>query len=303
MTPVSALANWRKLAFRNAAVTRQTVNGSSGEVHREGFTLIELLVVIAVIAILAGLLLPALARSKARGQGVFCLNNTRQLTLAWLIYADDHGGRLPYNLGGDANRGSVAEKNPLNWVNNVMNWETDQDNTNTTTITEASLSPYASRVVSIYRCPSDNVLSEIQRSLGWAARVRSYSMNAMVGNAGDLSSSGVNQNNTNYIQFFALSAIPSPAEIFVFLDEHPDSINDGYFINKAYQWDWIDLPASYHNGAGCFSFADGHGEIHPWRFPSTKRPARPDGAQLPISIPRIEWGDFDWVMDRMSVKR
>lgn len=303
MTPVSALANRRRPAFRNSPFTARKVNGSPDKEHREGFTLVELLVVIAVVGILASLLLPALARSKARAQGVFCLNNARQLTLAWLMYADDHGSRLPYNLGGDVSRKTVAEKNPLNWVNNIMNWEPDQDNTNTTTITEASLSPYASRVVSIYRCPSDNVLSEIQRRVGWTARVRSYSMNAMVGNAGDLSSSGVNQNNTNYVQFFALSAIPRPSEIFVFLDEHPDSINDGYFINKAYKWDWIDLPASYHNGAGCFSFADGHSEMHRWLFPSTKRPARPDGAQLPISIPRIEWGDFDWVMDRMSVKR
>ena len=268
-----------------------------------GFTLIELLVVIAVVGILAGLLLPALARAKAKAQGVFCLNNTKQLTLAWLMYADDHSGRLPYNLGGDVSRKTVAEKNNLNWVNNIMSWELDADNTNTATLTEASLAPYANKVVSTYKCPSDNVLSEIQRRAGWAARVRSYSMNAMVGNAGDLSLSGVNENNPYYVQFFTLSTIPRPSEIFVFLDEHPDSVNDGYFINKAYKWDWIDLPASYHNGGGCFSFADGHSETHRWRFASTKRPARPDAAQLPIAIPKSEWGDFDWVTDRMSVKR
>jgi prepilin-type N-terminal cleavage/methylation domain-containing protein len=303
MTPVMRISKLAETGFMSTHFKARTVDGSPAHNHRQGFTLVELLVVIAVVGILAGMLLPALARSRARAQGVYCLNNTRQLTLAWLMYADDHGSRLPYNLGGDLSRATVAEKNPLNWVNNILNWEPDKDNTNITTITEASLSPYASRVVSIYRCPSDTVLSEIQRSLGWTARVRSYSMNAMVGNAGELSSSGVNQNNTNYVQFFALSAIPRPSEIFVFLDEHPDSINDGYFINKAYKWDWIDLPASYHNGAGCFSFADGHSEMHRWLFPSTKRPARPDAAQLPISIPKIQWGDFDWVMDRMSVQR
>ncbi len=74
-------------------------------------------------------------------------------------------------------------------------------------------------------------------------------MNAMIGDAGDLSVTGYNRNNPDYVQFFNMSSIPEPAKIFVFLDEHPDSINDGYFINKADYWEWIDLPASYHNGA------------------------------------------------------
>ncbi len=271
--------------------------------RRRGFTLVELLVVIGIIGILAAMLLTAVARSKTRAQAIFCLNNTKQLALAWLIYAGDNGDRLPYNLGGDASRKTVAEKSNLNWVNDIMNWELNDDNTNKTLITEASLATYANNVVSIYRCPSDNVLSGIQRKVGWTARVRSYSMNAMVGNAGDLSSTGVNQNNPDYVQFFKLSTIPRPSGIFVFLDEHPDSIDDGYFINQAYKWEWIDLPASYHNGAGCFSFADGHSETHRWRFTSTKPLARPGAAHLPISIPESELGDFDWVTDHMSVER
>ena len=255
--------------------------GPSSSARGRAFTLIELLVVIAIIAILASLLLPALARAKAKAQGILCLNNTRQLGLAWVLYADDHNGHLAYNLGGDVKIRGVAPATYLNWVNNVLNWELKPDNTNLATIKEASLGPYTSKAANVYRCPSDNVLSGIQRSAGWAQRVRSYSMNAMIGDAGDLSVTGYNRNNPDYVQFFNISAIPEPSKIFVFLDEHPDSINDGYFINKAYDWEWIDLPASYHNGAASFSFADGHSETHRWRLDSTKPPSQPDAAPLP----------------------
>jgi len=99
-----------------------------------GFTLIELLVVVAVIGILAGILLPTLAKSKARAQGVFCLNNTKQLTLAWIMYADDHNGRLAYNLGASGGMGMAAKPGSppmkMNWANNVLTWGLDPDNTN-----------------------------------------------------------------------------------------------------------------------------------------------------------------------------
>jgi type II secretory pathway pseudopilin PulG len=157
--------------------------------------LIELLVVIALIAILASILLPVLSKAKARAQGIACLNNTRQLALAWLLYADDHTDRLPYNLGGDATRTTVAMRTNLNWVNGIMDWSLSEDNTNTAMLTESSLGAYANKAVKIYRCPSDNVVSHKQREAGWSERVRSYSMNAMVGDAGELSATGVNANN------------------------------------------------------------------------------------------------------------
>jgi len=267
-----------------------------------GFTLVELLVVIAIIGILAGLLLPALSKSKERARGIYCLNNTRQLCLGWMIYADDHNGKLIYNLGGDvANRG-VAPRTNLNWANNILTWELDSDNTNTATLIESGLGPYVSKVSMIYRCPSDNVLSEIQRSAGWNARIRSYSMNAMVGNAGQLSGSGHNVNNPNYVQFFQISSIRKPSQIFVFLDEHPNSINDGYFVNRAYSGEWSDLPASYHNGGASFSFADGHSETHRWRIASTKQPVATDTTIFPIQVPKPERADLYWVLERMSVE-
>ncbi len=268
-----------------------------------GFTLVELLVVIATIAILAGLLLPVLSKAKGKARGVFCLNNTRQLGLAWIMYADEHDGRLPYNLGGNETR-SFAPHSNLNWVNNIMDWDVvaNSDNTNIVTISQASLGPYT-KAVSVYRCPGDFVLSEDQKHAGWAGRIRSYSMNAMMGDAGELSASGANLNNPDYVQFFRISSIPTPAQFFVFLDEHPDSINDGYFLNKADSSKWIDLPASYHDGAAAFSFADGHSEIHRWRNSRTRQPARPEAAMLPMFVPFGERADFYWVIQHMSIYR
>jgi len=270
-----------------------------------GFTLIELLVVIALIAILAAILMPVLSKAKARAQGIGCLNNNRQLALAWLLYADDHTDRLAYNLGGDASRKTVAVRTNLNWVNGIMDWSLSEDNTNTAMITEAALGSYANKSVNIYRCPSDAVLSAKQREAGWSARVRSYSMNAMVGDAGELSQTGVNTNNPHYVQFFRLSSIPRPAGIFVFLDEHPDSINDGYFLNAVSQnyKEWVDLPASYHDGGASFSFADGHSQLQRWMYARTRQPAKPDGAELPLDVPGEEAADFNWVVQHMSISR
>jgi len=279
-----------------------------------GFTLLELLVVIAIIAILAAILLPALSKAQERARAIYCLNNTRQLTLAWQLYADDHEGILPYNLG----MTGTASRTNLNWVNNVMTWDLSSDNTNTATITEASLGAYASGVTSIYRCPSDHVLSAQQRQAGWTARIRSYSMNAMVGNAGVFSASGGNINNPGYTQFFKFNQIPQPSDIFVFLDEHPDSLGDGYFLNKAPQGyygvaygspsvasaQWLDLPASYHNRAAAFSYADGHSSLHRWVKETTIRPALPFAANLPIAIvanPPDAVADFNWLISHMSV--
>ena len=263
-----------------------------------GFTLIELLVVIAIIAILAAILLPTLSAARERARGLICLGNTRQLELAWELYADDHNGQLPDNLV----MTEFGSRTNSNWVNNVMTWDTHPDNTNLATITGASLGPYAENQTSIYRCPSDHALSSMQRAAGWTARIRSYSMNAMVGDVGQFTATGTNLNNPDYLQFFKLTQIPHPTEIFVFLDEHPDSIDDGYFINRAYSWQWRDLPASYHNGAAAFSFADGHSALHSWMVPSTIRPPWPAAASLPISLPYKEWSDFQWVISHMSVE-
>jgi len=269
---------------------------------RAGFTLVELLVVVAVIGVLASLLLPALSKARGRALAVSCLNNVRQLGFAWQMYADDNRGRLAHNLGSAGGRG-LAPKSAINWVNNILTWELDSDNTNIVTLAEGSLWSHTSRSASIYRCPSDNVLSGEQLNAGWDHRVRSYSMNAMVGDAGEASRYGYNRNNPGYAQFFVLSSIPRPAEIFVFLDEHPDSINDGYFVNRGEDELWIDLPASYHLGAASFAYADGHSDLHRWEHSSTRPPARPDVVNLPAAVPAAEENDYYWVLERMSVPR
>ena len=191
-----------------------------------------------------------------------------------------------------------------------MDWETQNpgsartsDNTNSALLTKGGIGPYTSRSAAIYRCPSDNVLSDLQSRAGWDKRVRSISMNAMVGDAGVFSTGGANTNNPDYKQFFKISQVPKPSRIFVFIEEHPDSINDGYFLNKPDSLGWFDLPASYHNGAANLSFTDGHVEAHRWLNASTKRPARPLGAQpLPSSVlPYAQRSDFNWLMDRTTI--
>jgi len=274
------------------------------------FSLIELLVVIAIIAILASLILPAMARAKARAQGTFCLNNTKQLSMAWMIYADEHNGQLAYNLGQSARVPVMVPaigslKMAENWVNNVENWELDSDNTNAAKMVETGIGPFASKSAALYHCPSDNVLSDLQRNHGWERRVRSYSMNAMVGDAGTFSVTGTNVNNPNYVQFFRMFTVPRPSDIFVFLDEHPDSIDDGYFLNRETATPtWYDLPGSYHDGGASFSFADGHSEHHRWHDRSTKQPARAYGLSAPLPMPITDGAtDFGWVLSKMSIER
>jgi prepilin-type processing-associated H-X9-DG protein len=222
--------------------------------------------------------------------------------LASLIYVGDFNDALPYNLGTAEIKKLEAEQQFLNWSTPVMSWELDSDNTNTIWLTQGGIGPYASSTAKVYRCPSDSVVSDIQSQAGWKARVRSISMNAMVGNAGQFILAGANVNNPDYKQFLTVGKIPQPARIFVLTEEHPDSINDGYFLNKPDSMQWMDLPASYHNGAVNLAFADGHLESHKWRFASTQPPARPDAAHLPFPVPAAERGDYDWLMDRTTLE-
>lgn len=234
-----------------------------------GFTLIELLVVIAIIAILAAMLLPALARSKAEGEGVKCLSNLHQLQVAWTSYMDDNH---TYLVGNDPGTGT----NPVEWVNGWLDWNTSDANTNTLLLTQGLLGPYTAQNPGVYKCPSDKIPAAN------GARVRSVSMNTYMGRT--------NQS-TSYLRYSQLRA---PAQLYVFLDEHPDSINDGCFSTLEPTDNWDDLPASYHVGACGFSFADGHSEIHKWLDATTDQPIMRDvWPGLVVSPPNDR--DWHWV--------
>jgi prepilin-type processing-associated H-X9-DG protein len=259
------------------------------------------------------MLLPALSRSKARANAISCMNNSKHLTMAWFMYSSDNNDFLVYNLGGSWEGRGFASGTQPNWVTNVMDWNVSGGDTNTAFVGNSLLGPYAGYAASIYHCPEDRVLSDAQKAAGWTSRVRSTSMNAMVGNPGDLLSGGTNSNNPNFQQFLKESQIRDPERIFVFLDEHPDSINDGYFLilpnNPANAWEdpsqqtqyeWQDLPASYHNGGGSFSFADGHTEIHHWLFKSTCQPNIAEAAQIPLPVPAGQEADYRWLLSKTS---
>lgn len=218
------------------------------------FTLIELLVVIAIIAILAALLLPALARSKIKAQAIYCMNNQRQVTLAWLMYSDDYNQQLVPNVG-DQQTAQYYNTNGTWCYGNVAGLP---DETNSAYLVNSLLGPFT-KSANIYKCPGDP-----GNPVG-TTRVRSISMNSFMNGIGG----GQNTADSSYETFRKTSDLVRSAQWFVFLDEKPSSINDDYFEslmgNDTPTSIYVqDDPSQVHGGSGGFGFADGHAELHRW---------------------------------------
>ncbi len=267
--------------------------------RNRGFTLIELLVVIAIIAILASMLLPALSRAKETARGVHCVSNLKQLTVAWIMYADNHNDNLVWNDLSPSGSG---------WVRGVMDYNgANTDNTNTLFLTDpqyARLAPYTAATTGIYKCPSDRSTVLIEGVSH--PRVRSLSLSQAMNSQDDWMSC---LTHAKYRVFHKLSDISAMGQdrAYVLIDEHPDSINYGDFavaMNDGLpdaQIYMIDVPASYHNGAGALSYADGHAATHKWRDGRTRAPIT--GSWMASSV-RPSPGNIDmrFMSDHTSIR-
>jgi prepilin-type N-terminal cleavage/methylation domain-containing protein len=265
-----------------------------------GFTLIELLVVISIVAVLAGLLLPGLARARQKAQAIQCLNNLRQLGLAWQMYSDDYQGRIPPN-GGGVPGSKLDEVWVQGWLNIVQNIP---DNTNTIYLQNSLLGPYV-RALGVWKCPGDHSTS--LHGGHRIPRVRSVSMNGYItGGRNTTFIDGI-----KYQRFARQSDILNPSGIWLLLDEREDSINNGYFRvqngtdvpwkpAKFYLYNW---PASYHNRAGALNFTDGHSEIRKWLDPRTCPPLSRRQLDPIGGVPQPGNADVGWLWERSTVRR
>ena len=244
----------------------------------QAFTLIELLVVIAIIAILAAMLLPALGKAKQKAQGIGCINNLRQMQIAWVLYADDNDGRLV---------ASLATSDPrLTWAAGDLRNASDATNLNFTT--GALLGPYA-RAAAVFRCPADTATANGQ------PRARSQSMNIFFGGRGDGTPASFRVNTATHHFFAKSSQIIRPAGLWVLWDENPGTVDDAYGVvdvSAEYRATkvLVNSPASYHNRAGALSFADGHAEIKRWTGPGVFL------GQYNV----VGGKDYDWLAERTT---
>ncbi len=251
---------------------------------------------IAMLAIVGATLVAAAPKSRLDVQKILCLNGKRQLCTAWRLYAEDNADKLVTNLHGACNMGGCyGDAANAPWAEGWLGWSTESDNTNVAWLINqkyAKLAPYVSGATNIFKCPADKYLSSAQKLRGWTQRVRSVSSNIYLGEGN--AEAGPLDPIYKHIKKISDFIYPAPAEAYVFLDEHPDSINDPAFFSP-HQTSWIDLPATYHNGGAGFGFADCHAEIHKWTGSLAKiRIIYGDFSFIPTSAPAGD-PDVHWI--------
>jgi prepilin-type N-terminal cleavage/methylation domain-containing protein/prepilin-type processing-associated H-X9-DG protein len=262
---------------KDGHLAETTIKKARSAQGRAGFTLIELLVVIAIIAILAAMLLPALSLAKQQAQATKCMSNMRQLTIAFLEYTGDFRGMFPANNEDESASTTFTGVNPA-WVDGWENYDASHaDNTNTDLVTLGQYSQVGPYIKSpaVFRCPAD---PSYNGGASGIPRVRSCSMNQAIGpNTNGTSTfpgqpdQGAWLSDATYNVYLKESDVRAPANIWLLLDEHPDSINDAAFALKmpvvAQATEWIDVPAKYHGNACGFTFVDGHALVRKWVNP------------------------------------
>lgn len=251
---------------------------------------------IATLGLLALLALPAAATGERKSRALQCLSNFRRLSLAWTLFPNDYNGVLVGNThGGEAQNPIPQIPKYQSWANGWLDWGTSPHNTNTAYLVDdryAALAAYVGHDATLFRCPEDVFVSGVQRARHWSHRARSYSCNVAVGPGN--AETGPWESTFRHVTRLSDFAIPGPSDSMVFLEEHPDSITDpAFFPPRPTQW--LDLPASYHNGATFFTFADGHATLIRWKSPATVQPIRLSsygGSTVPATDPDVRWFRF-----------
>jgi prepilin-type N-terminal cleavage/methylation domain-containing protein len=264
------------------------------------FTLVELLVVIAIIAILTSLLLPSLSSAKMQAFRIQCVNNEKQMHLAWMIYAGDNSEILVAN-GGDS---ATTSANAHLWVHGGNHGSADTL-TNTLYLNGANFALFAPiiPIVRIYKCPADKSTWPLWSSrLIYVPEERSYSMNSYVGTVNALTPLSINTAYKIYLKTSQIAA-DSPVNRFVFTDVNPASIcTPGFGVDMSAQT-WIHLPSTLHRQRGVLAFGDGHVEVHRWLDARTMVQIAGGAAYIPHGTASPGNPDLTWIAERTTSKK